>query len=79
MPVAAAAAIAAILFIGIPEQNTPMEIASTTAPDDSEKKPENAQPESKPETKPAQATFNMIKKTNVRVPVSDYKGMQQDQ
>ncbi len=74
VPVAAAAAIALMVIFRVPATQSAIEVAAVVEPEIIEKQPI----EEKKEKQPTQATFNMVRKTNAPVPVSDYKEKQQE-
>lgn len=78
VPVAAAAAITLMILLRAPYTQPPVEVASVVEPEQAEKQPEVEKEEKQPEVKPVQATFNMVRKSNSPVPVSDYSERQQE-
>ena len=77
VPIAAAAAIALMVIFRVPATQPAIEVAAVVEPEIIEKQPIEEQEEKQPE-QPTQATFNMVRKTNAPVPVSDYKERQQE-
>ncbi|MDF1571501.1 MAG: hypothetical protein P1P82_07795 [Bacteroidales bacterium] len=77
-PVAAAAAITLMMLLRVPYMQPTVEVASLVEPEQAEKQPDVEKEEKQPEVKPVQATFNMVRKTNSPVPVSDYSERQQE-
>jgi hypothetical protein len=77
VPVAAAASIALMVLLYGPSTPPAVEVASVVEPEQAEKQPVTEQEEQQPEVKQVQATFNMVRKTNSPVPVSDYTERQQ--
>jgi len=78
VPVAAAAAITLMILLRAPDVQQPVQVASVVEPEQAEKQPEAEKEDNKPELKPVQASFNMVRKTNSPVPVSDYSERQQE-
>jgi hypothetical protein len=77
VPLAAAASITLMILLYAPSSPPAVEVASVVEPEQVEKQPVTETEPEQQTVKPVQATFNMVRKTNSPVPVSDYRERQQ--